>query len=376
MQVVFRTESSSKIGAGHAMRCLTLASALRDRGADVRFVCATLPGDLNAFIEQQGFMVERLAPLAVPEGAPSHPAWPGVPWEAEAARTRAAIDKSGARPAWIVFDHYLIDARIERQLRTDDVRIMVVDDLADRPHDCDVLLDQNLVRDLDRRYDGRVPSGTLTLLGPRFALLQPAYAELHESVAVRQGRVRRVLVFFSGADVDDLTGMAIGALRALGRADFEVDVVITASHPFAAQIRARLRDDARFNLHVNLPTLAPLMAQADLAIGASGVTSWERACLGLPSLVITMADNQRAAGDELHRAGIVRLLGHKDAVSEASLKSALAEIFDSGLDPAWSRRCAALVDGAGARRVSESLGFATTRDERARQQPHHIDSRT
>lgn len=370
MQVVIRTESSQKIGVGHVIRCLTLASTLRKSGADVSFVCATLPGDLADFIAQSGFVVERLPPLTVPNCAPSQPAWPDVPWQVEVVRTRAAIENLGARPDWIVYDHYVIDARVEGAMRDVAAHILVIDDLANRPHDCDILLDQNFVSGLYERYDGYVSADVRRLLGPQFALLHPAYAQLHGATPPRHGEVLRVLVFFSGADIDNLTGMAIGALRKLGRTELEADFVITASHPFAEAINSELLGDARFRVHVNLPTLAPLMARADFAIGAVGMTSWERACVGLPSLVISMADNQLAAARELHRAGIVHLLGHKDTVRESTLVAALEEIFEGGLDPEWSRRCAALVDGRGGQRVSDAL-FAINLGKR-RQLPHKI----
>jgi UDP-2,4-diacetamido-2,4,6-trideoxy-beta-L-altropyranose hydrolase len=325
------------------MRCLTLAGALRARGAAPRFICREYPQHLCDLIAARGFPVHRL------------PASAGVTWEMEAAETRSALQSLDARVDWLVFDHYQIDARTESALRDHVGRILVIDDLADRPHDCDLLLDQNLQPQMQTRYRDRVSADCVQLLGPRYALLQSGYAELHDRVPPRAGAIRRVFVFFSGADVDNLTGMTVAAILGLGRHDVDFDVVITSAHPAAESIRDQVRGHPNVKLHTDLPTLAPLMARADLAVGAGGTTSWERACLGLPSLVITIADNQRGVAAGLRERGIVRWLGHKDEVNEASLSHALREVLDSGLDEEWSRRCAEAVDGRGAARVSDAL---------------------
>jgi len=232
---------------------------------------------------------------------------------------------------------------------------MVVDDLADRNHDCDLLLDQNAVADADVRYMGKVPDTCDLMLGPKFALLQPQYKEMHAGARARNEDIHRVLVYFGGADSENLTGLAVEALVRLGRADIAVDVVVDPAHPDAQSLEERVRAHRNFTLHGRLPTLAPLMVEADLAVGAGGATSWERCCLGLPVLVITLAENQRPIAAELDRLGVLRWLGHKDEVSTESLRQALEDVVSGGLATSWSRRSLSLVDGLGAGRVSEML---------------------
>jgi len=275
------------------MRCLTLANALAGKGVGVSFICREHDGNLCDLIEEQGFTVYHLpAPESgfEADATPAHAAWLGAAWQEDARQTGAIIRTLGVKPTWLVVDHYGLDYCWEEVLKSWVGRIFVIDDLADRAHDCDLLLDQNLFADMQTRYAGKVPADCRLLLGPEYALLQPIYAELHDRIPPREGPVRRILVSFGGADRDNLTGRALAAFLSLNRPDIEVDVVISGSSPYVHEIRDQVAGHDNIHLHSNLPTLAPLMARADLAIGAAGTTSWERVCLGLPALVVTLAE--------------------------------------------------------------------------------------
>ncbi|TVR83267.1 MAG: UDP-2,4-diacetamido-2,4,6-trideoxy-beta-L-altropyranose hydrolase [Rhodospirillales bacterium] len=353
MRVAIRADASARIGSGHVMRCLTLAESLRARGAEVHFVCRAHAGHMAARIEAAGFAVTLLPappPVSAPVADADYAAWLGVPAETDAHQMIVALD--GWRPDWLVVDHYALDARWQQELRPHCDRIMVIDDLADRDHDCDLLLDQNLVSELAGRYDGCVSSHCGRLLGPDYALLQPRYAELHPRTPPRTGRIQRIFVFFGMVDDANLTGRTIAAFLALERPDIGLDVVIDPESAHAAALREQATAHAHIILHGPLPSLARLMMKADLAIGAGGATSWERCCLGLPSLVVTLAENQTPIAAALDRQGCIRWLGHRDTVSEDMLTSALQEILKTGPASEMSRRCLALVDGRGTDRVA------------------------
>ena len=358
MRVDFRADASLAIGTGHVMRCLTLADALRERGATASFVCRKHEGHLCDLIEERGFAVGRLpepkAGTCADDGS-AHVASLGAFWQEDATQTRTAIEAAGAKPDWLVVDHYAIDKRWENALRTSAGRIMVIDDLADREHDCDLLLDQNLVAHMDDRYAGKVPAACGLLLGPAYALLQPAYAELHDRIPPREGPIRRIFIFFGGADSDNLTRRALAAFLQLDRPEIEVDAVVTTSGPNAETIRQQVAGRGNIHVHSGLPTLAPLMAAADLAIGAGGATSWERLCLGLPSLVVTLSENQRPIADELNRRRLIRWLGHRNDVNESIITKAMDELVQKGLEEDWSLRCRAAIDGNGINRVCAAL---------------------
>jgi UDP-2,4-diacetamido-2,4,6-trideoxy-beta-L-altropyranose hydrolase len=362
MKVLFRTDASLQIGSGHVMRCLTLAHTLRQRGADCRFVCRALEGNMLERIRHEGFEVLALPTdsnasieLAADDETLDHADWLGTRWEVDAEQTIKALDDS--RPDWLVVDHYALDAHWESMFRPHCDRIMVIDDLADRNHDCDLLLDQNLIADMDHRYDSCVSSNCARLLGPGYALLQSEYAELHSRTPPRTGLVQRILVYFGGVDKHNLTGRTIAAFFALDRLDIMLDVVINPASPNAAVVREQTQDHTNITLHETLPSLAPLMLKADLAIGAGGATSWERCCLGLPSLAITLAENQKPIAAELDKQHLVHWLGHHDTVSELSLKIALQDELNAEGMADWSNRCRNMVDAKGTERVASIVSL-------------------
>jgi len=355
MQVVFRTDASRAIGSGHMMRCVTLADSLRDGGAEVAFVARAHEGNLNALLRKRGFDVVELSVPPSSQQQRTHATGPGADWRDDARETRAAIRALDARPAWLVVDHYGLDHRWEAELRAEAAQILVIDDLADRRHDCSVLLDQNLVAGMATRYADKVPERCISLLGPRYALLQPIYAELHRGVAPRTGPVRRICIYFGAADRYGVTQLALRAFLGLDMPDIEVDVVIDGAAADLAGAVACAAGHANVRVHARQPTLAHLLAGTDLAIGAAGTTSWERLCLGVPSLVITLADNQRPLAAALEARGLIDWLGHHDEVNLTDLQNALLRHIAAGGDIASSNAGRALVDGEGVRRVRAAL---------------------
>ena len=358
MQIVIRTDASYSIGTGHVIRCLTLADALTRKGANVSFICREHDGHLCNLIEERGYTVHRLQKPedTVHENSElAHAAWLGASWKQDVDQTSECIKGLKSKPDWLVVDHYGIDSQWEQCLRPQVSRILVIDDLADRDHDCDVLLDQNLVADMSTRYFTRVPKNCTCLLGPDYALLQPIYADLHDRIPPREGPVRRILISFGGTDSDNLTGRALEAFISLNRPDIEVDVVITIGNQYTASLQKLAAIYPNIHLHSNLPTLAPLIAAADLAIGAAGTTSWERLCLGLPALVVTLAENQHSVAINLHRNGLIKLIGHKDQVNMLLLSQTLNQnLYATSLFD-WSSRCMKVCDGKGLSRVQDLL---------------------
>jgi UDP-2,4-diacetamido-2,4,6-trideoxy-beta-L-altropyranose hydrolase len=331
-EIVVRTDGSRRLGSGHVTRCLTLANELKRRGANVRFLCRELSGDGRGYIERAGFTVSGVG---------------GSGTVADDAR--ACLELLAERPVdWLIVDHYEFDEDWERTLRGGARRILAIDDLA-RRHDCDAVLDQNWHADRTTgRYAGLVPDDCQQLLGPRFALLQPDYAQLRTAMPPRTPQVNNVLVFFGASDATDETSKALEALSAAEFAHWTVDVVIGADHPNAERVVALVKARPRTRLHRSLPSLAPLMKCADLALGAGGTTTWERLCLGVPSLVTTLADNQEAVTTPLASAGYVRWIGSAPGTSSKAYMSALrAPPVAAHLEP--------LVDGFGTKRVAEHL---------------------
>lgn len=308
MKVFVRADASLAIGSGHVMRCLVLADALAARGAAVTFVCREHEGHIGEIVAARGHAVVLL-PLD-PDFRPAPDTSPYARWlatdpAADARATRAAIETAGGCDLLIV-DHYGLDARWEVALRAVVGRILVVDDLADRPHDCDLLLDQNIGADEGDRYAGRVGPTTRLLLGPAHALLMPDFARARRP---RDGSVRRILVFFGGVDANDATRAALQGIVSAGLAGVEIDAVVGHSNPHRAALEAFAARHLEVRLLPPQPSLAPLVAASDLAVGAGGVTALERAAAGLPSLVVAIAENQIAPARGLAAAGGCLYLG-------------------------------------------------------------------
>jgi UDP-2,4-diacetamido-2,4,6-trideoxy-beta-L-altropyranose hydrolase len=206
---------------------------------------------------------------------------------------------------------------------------MVIDDLADRVHDCDVLLDQNYYQDQAQRYLGKVPSHCRLMLGPSFALLRPEFKAMRDLVQVRTGKVNNILVFLGGVDADNLTGQVLDVLIKLNLG-VQVNVVIGQQHPQKEKIQ-QLCLQNRYNCHVQTNQMARLMAEADLAIGAGGSSHWERCCLGLPAIAVATAANQIPITNELSKLGGCLSLGHIQKTTLEKIKESLFFFIESPL---------------------------------------------
>lgn len=361
--VVFRADAALNIGTGHVMRCLSLARALREMGATTHFICRAHPGNLAAHIAAEGFSVRELplkAEDAVP--APGYGAWLGASEAQDAEDTIAAI-AAGPSLDWVVADHYGVGADWEGHLRRVGAKLMVIDDLVDRRHDCDLLLNQNLLG--SSPYDPLLPSDAIALVGPQYALLHEGYGDARAQLKPRSGPVRRVLVFFGGADIGNMTGLALEAIADLAPADVHFDVVLGGANERVAELTAIAETIGNVEVHVAVPNLARLMARADLALGAGGTTTWERLCLGLRALVVTTAENQVPIVSALAERGLIRLLGAEQDMSAARLAEALAEELEQPL--AGSADLMDVVDGVGARRVAAVMLLG--RETRLRTRP-------
>lgn len=358
MNIVFRTDASIDIGSGHVMRCLTLAYVLHAKGANIHFICREHKGHLCQLIDESGFTVTRL--LAPVQYTPIdnnnlHASWLGTSWHDDLDETLAILNTLEYKTDWLILDHYAIDSRWEKGVRSQVKRIMVIDDLADRSHDCDLLLDQNLNEDMDLRYQGLVSTKITMLLGPEYALLQPVYMMLHKKVHIRKNPVKRIFIFLGGADKNNVTELALCAFLKLNRPDIDVDIVLSANKSSSEAVRKLSDNLCNIHIHNNLPTLAQLMFQADLSIGAGGSTTWERLCLGLPTLVITLADNQHSVTKNLHNLGLVNWIGHSDTIDENTIKKQLESVLALEDLADWSARCLDVCSGKGASDVASRL---------------------
>lgn len=363
MKITFRTDASLQIGTGHVMRCLTLADALQAAGAHCYFICREHPGNLIEQIRQRGFVVG-----ALPVGSENvvfndsadvartnYDAWLGADWVADAAQTKVGVGATAVD--WLIVDHYAIDARWEQALRPMCRKLMVIDDLADRTHDCDLLLDQNLGRDA-RDYSGLVPEDCTVLAGPRYALVRPKFAALRDYSMRRRAipQLKHLLIAMGGVDQADATGQVLEVLKDCALPVGTRTTVVMGPHaPWLARIRALAAQMPQpAEVKVNVQNMAQLMADSDLAIGAAGSTSWERCCLGLPSLIAVLAENQRKGAAALERSGSAKILGDLDAIPR-TLRSMLSVLMSANELRHLSQASYSITDGQGVSRVQSAL---------------------
>ena len=325
MRVVMRTDAASHIGVGHVMRCLTLANALRAKGVEVCFVCRPFAGHLGELIKREGHLL-RLLPTATKvikpksawEEGPPYVGWLGENWETDLDQTQAMLE--GDKFEWLIIDHYSLDSHWERGMRKFSDNIMVIDDLADRMHDCDLLLDQTLGRS-EEVYKALVPKKCVLLTGSDYALLRPEFAKLRDSSLKRRikPKIEHLLISMGGIDQSNATGQVLESIK-YSSLPKNCRITIVMSHivPWLDKIREQAENLVwPTQLKVNAMNMAQLMTDSDLAIGAAGSTAWERCCLGLPTIVLVLAANQKETGLVLEKEKAVILIQQISDVEKA-----------------------------------------------------------
>jgi len=339
MRVIIRADASAEIGGGHVMRCLALADSLKDNGAQIHFVCRDLGGNLCDAVASHGHQVLRIP------GSISTP-------DVDAGETCKALGNAGHQSAdWVIVDHYALDSRWESSLKNFSRRVMAIDDVANRAHDCDMLLDQNLSA-LEQNYRHLTPPGCKLLLGPEFALLR---SEFSQNAAPRAKSPRQF--HFGRSDHTGETFKTVEAFKSCLRPEWRVTIVTGFGCSRLEEVKAFCASHPEsFSLHEQIDNMAELMRRCDVAIGGGGVSALERCASGLPALVIAVAENQVAACESLSAAGAIHFAGKAGDVSAAVISKSLLQMTDN---PDYllkiSENGRRLVDGNGCQRVASAM---------------------
>lgn len=327
MIAVFRVDASTQIGSGHVMRCLTLAQKLKkEKKAKVYFVMRLLDGNLIDLVKSKGFTVFTLPKALLNDELKGYAKWLAVTQMQDAEETNAVISQL-PKIDLLVVDSYAIDCEWESMLRPYVKQIMVIDDLANRKHDCDILLDQNYSYNMNHKYDGLVPKTCQKYIGPQYLLLREEFYKAKKHLKKRDGSIKNILVFFGGSDLTNETKKAMEAIKLLNKPEIKVNVVVGASNKNKEQIKEICSCDERFAFYCQVENMAKLMNEADLAIGAGGTTTWERCFMELPSIVVSIADNQHEGCRFIaENAGVISYLGKSSDVDAVTLEQAVTGI--------------------------------------------------
>ncbi|HEY4030975.1 MAG TPA: UDP-2,4-diacetamido-2,4,6-trideoxy-beta-L-altropyranose hydrolase [Caulobacteraceae bacterium] len=327
-----------RIGGGHVMRCLTLARSLSGKGCTVAFAAnPAAQGVLEAF------------------GPRDMTIYPLSDDLAEAAEHGA--DWAGAFKAdWVLLDHYRLSPAQEVELKGDR-RLAVLDDLADRPRPADLVINPGYGT-LPGNYAGMVPDGARVLAGPQYALVRPEFAAHRDQALARRregGHLKHVLIALGLTDVEGITAKVVRTLKP-HLPGLVLDVVLGDQASSLPALREAAKIDCALRLHVDSHAMAELMSQADLAVGAGGGSVWERATLGLPSVTVTLADNQRPMAQAMERVGLTLAVDALAEDFEAKLVAAVKRLVDDAALRRWlfEAPCHAC-DGLGADRVAEAM---------------------
>jgi UDP-2,4-diacetamido-2,4,6-trideoxy-beta-L-altropyranose hydrolase len=342
LQFIFRVDASRDIGSGHVMRCLSLADCLAALGNRCAFLCRPAPGDLVSEIERRGHTVIRMPSMA------DRPALP------EAGDARASVEGlAGLAVDWLVVDHYGLGIEWEHAVGTCAQNLLAIDDIG-RDHECSLLLDQNFPNPMHACYRRSLSEAKL-LIGPQYALLRADFAASRSAALQRRtGTLVRILVSMGGSDPSNATAKALAGLESAWQPGWHVDVIIGASNPHRESIESICARLPAATLYVQTSKMAQLMTAADCAIGAGGSTTWERCCLGLPSLVSILSNDQTAIATAVAQAGAQSLVGRDQEVSVADYSREVSALSPARL-LAMSAAAARICDGLGARRVAEQL---------------------
>jgi UDP-2,4-diacetamido-2,4,6-trideoxy-beta-L-altropyranose hydrolase len=345
MNICIRVDSSTKIGTGHVMRCLTLADQLYQQGNSISFICREHEGNLCGIIEGKGYKVYRLS---------KDHQFNDALWEVDAEQTTSIISKQFGSVDWLIVDHYQIDIKWESKLYSVAKKIMVMDDLADRYHVCDVILDQNLYHDMESRYEKLVPNDSKKLFGPKYALLRKEFVEERKKLRSRNGELRRILVFFGGTDPTNETEKVLESINMIKKKELFFDVIVGNTNPRIEYLKALSDQLSNVEFHCQINYMAALMNKADFSFGAGGSTTWERCYLGLPTCITIVAENQVEVTKAMESHGCIINLGRSQNVTKYSYMELMNNITSKDL-VRMSHNCLLLMEGCESLLISSIL---------------------
>lgn len=356
MRCAFRVDSGHSIGVGHIKRCMALATALKEKGAEILFICRALDGHATRFLAAERFDYFLMPKRGEYGGLETHSQL-GVPWKFDALETKKVLESWSDRIDWLIVDHYGIQSNWQDFVKVKVKNLFVIDDGSDVYNNCDLLL--NPIGD-NADYTSRVPSHCRVITGLEYALLHPSYQKHRPKNNVKNKNIERILIFFGGSDTPNLT---IPFLKLLVRLTSEhrkgcpvtIDVVTTSTNQNALSIKEASSRVPFVHYHHDLPSLLPLLKKADFAIGGGGMTVLERLCLGVFSFVVVLAGNQLPLVKTMHELNALHFVGSFEKLDWLSIEQKVTNILCHGLTSDQVLACENIVDGAGARRVAQLI---------------------
>lgn len=355
--IVFRVDANSEIATGHFMRCLSIADALYRHNFKILFIAQTLSDSLLGILKDRGYKFVAINTLS---GMGIHSfkkeinnIWSQQAQEKDAKETIKILNQKICKMMFV--DHYFLSQPWEKTIRPYAEKLIVIDDLADRIHHCDILMDDNLMPGMKNRYEGMVDGECRLLLGPQFSVFREEFLRYRDIGIKRNKPAKNILISFGGVDADNLTEFVIKSLLFTGIEDKKIEVVMGGSNPNARRIRNQYIHK-NINFHVQTDKMALLMANADLAIGAAGHTAYEYAAMSLPSILIPMSALQASFSKEMDAYGATITFDLKESSSLEGVGDFIDQIADDVVAlERMSQASRGLIDGCGVERLTNIL---------------------
>lgn len=344
-KIFFRCDSSFNIGSGHVVRCLTLANFLKRKGFSSTFICKEIKGNLFNIILKNNHKL-----IVLPKNKNNQ-----IAWDDDADKVIEKVEGLSSASDWIVVDHYHLNKDWEKKISSNFYKLFIIDDLCDRPHYGNILLNQNYLPGIRSRYRKILPSKTKILLGPKYALLSPDYKLARKFIKIKKKKLKRLIIFFGASDNKNQTIRCLNVLSKMNLKTLRLDVVIGLANRKKKIIQKIVKKMINTNLHIQIPSLCNLMKKADLYLGSGGTSTWERCCLGLPSLVISTADNQVRQNKYLFKKGVIQYLGSAETVSKEKITKALNKFFYKHDNRTMSKKALKITNGSGLELVSREF---------------------
>jgi len=311
--IVFRVDSSAAIGSGHLMRCLTLAELFKkEKHVEIVFISRALEGNINWLITEAGYELVPLAPGEKSSFLNGYEKWLTVDKWLDAKQTQAILQIMSVE--CLVVDSYALDKEWENLMRPYTKKIMAIDDLANREHDCDFLLDQTYGEEMDLRYRRLVSGSCRLLTGIQYVLMKTAYYEQRELSKIRQ-KIGKILVFFGSSDDTQETLKFLQALDWLGQYPYIFYVIVGSNNLQKNKVAEYCSKLKQVYFYCQVDNMEDFIKDTDIAFGSAGGNTWERCMLGLPAIVTITADNQREVAKQVAKAGAIKVIGDYKTIS-------------------------------------------------------------
>ena len=339
--IFIRVDSSTKIGYGHFMRCMALADTLQ-KNFEINFITRSLEGSLISDIQKKGFGIFRFYSNSEK-----------INEKNDAQKTISLIKKHSGSKNILIVDNYQLSKKWETDVKPFVHKLIVIDDLSNRSHNCDLLIDQNLHTKVNGLYKGLIPSNCIKLIGPKFSMIRKEFRMMRKSVKPRTFPIKKILVSFGGSDIENQTPVALNSIKKMN-GKINVDVVVGKANKCKKTLKIFCNKNKHFTYYEQIDNIADLMLSSDLSIGSSGSTTWERCCLGLPAIVSISSNDQRDIANSLSRKKCIINLGDVKKLKESSYINVITNLKKNDLRN-MSKNSMSLVDGNGTQRILKHI---------------------